>query len=238
MTNGTEHSEDERVAGVGGRSDSRGDADSGWPERLARLAPQRFDIRIDAEGNWHHEGEPITRMAIVRLFSTVLMRHADGSYWLATPAERGRIEVEDVPFVIVAMHVEEGDEGQPGDSRRAGQSAAEDHIHANREASTPLASACSDKRTQARRRRIRLRTNVQDEIVLRATNPLVMRPGTGGAGDLRPYVLVREGLEARVSRPVYYELAELSAEGPCGRLGVWSDGSFFALEDGSGDESG
>ena len=33
----------------------------------------------------------------------MLKREADGSFWLETPAERGRIEVEDAPFVAVEL---------------------------------------------------------------------------------------------------------------------------------------
>jgi uncharacterized protein len=49
-----------------------------------------------------------------------------------------------------------------------------------------------------------------------------------------PYVEVRAGLEARLARPVYYELVELGEErldGDRQRFGVWSDGAFFALDD-------
>lgn len=58
-------------------------------------------MRIDAEGTWYYRGSPIRRQELVKLFATVLRREADGSYWLVTPAERGRIEVEDAPFVAV-----------------------------------------------------------------------------------------------------------------------------------------
>jgi hypothetical protein len=40
---------------------------------------------------------------MVCLFASVLRRTADGNYWLQTPAERGQIEVEDVPFVAVEL---------------------------------------------------------------------------------------------------------------------------------------
>ena len=46
----------------------------------------------------------------------------------------------------------------------------------------------------------------------------------------RPYVEVRNGLQAKISRPVYYQLAEHAEKGPDGRLGVWSNKQFFALE--------
>jgi hypothetical protein len=45
---------------------------------------------------------------------------------------------------------------------------------------------------------------------------------------------VRDGLEARVTRSVYYELAELAEPGPhpgAGGIGVWSEGAFFTLQD-------
>ena len=66
-------------------------------KELRQLTPQEFDIRIAADGSWYHEGGLIGRPALVKLFSTVLRREADGSYWLVTPVERGRIEVEDAP---------------------------------------------------------------------------------------------------------------------------------------------
>jgi hypothetical protein len=43
-------------------------------------------------------------------------------------------------------------------------------------------------------------------------------------------VTVRPGLEARLARPVFYELAARADEGPEGRIGVWSAGTFFSLE--------
>jgi len=45
----------------------------------------------------------------------------------------------------------------------------------------------------------------------------------------RPYLTVRAGLEAAISRPVYYELAELALEEGADPPGLWSDGSFFPL---------
>jgi hypothetical protein len=42
--------------------------------------------------------------------------------------------------------------------------------------------------------------------------------------------LVRHGLEAELTRPVYYELAELALAGSDNPPGVWSNGAFFALE--------
>jgi hypothetical protein len=60
-----------------------------------------FLIRRD--GTWLYRGSPINRKELMCLFASVLKREADGSFWLETPAERGRIEVEDVPFVAVEL---------------------------------------------------------------------------------------------------------------------------------------
>ena len=51
-------------------------------------------IRIAADGSWHHEGSPITRESLVRLFASILRRVEDGHYYLVTPAEKWRLEVE------------------------------------------------------------------------------------------------------------------------------------------------
>ncbi|WP_374655797.1 DUF1285 domain-containing protein [Dongia sp.] len=64
-----------------------------------------FDFRIARDGTWFYRGSPIGRKPLVRLFSTVLRRENDGSYWLVTPVERGRIVVDDAPFVAVEMTV-------------------------------------------------------------------------------------------------------------------------------------
>ena len=156
---------------------------------ITRPTPQDFDIRIAADGNWFHEGGLIGKPALVKLFASVLHREADGSYWLVTPVERGRITVDDVPFIIVAADFEGTGKGQV----------------------------------------ITLQSNVGDELVLGDSHELVMRQPVQ-AKDARPYVTVRPGLEGRLARPVFYELAERSVAGPDGRLGVWSAGRFFALE--------
>lgn len=61
-----------------------------------------IDIRIRKDGVWFHEGTPIGREALVRLFSTVLRKDEDGIY-LVTPVEKLRIQVEDAPFVATRV---------------------------------------------------------------------------------------------------------------------------------------
>jgi hypothetical protein len=159
-----------------------------------RIGPQQcgeFAIRIGRDGTWYYLNSPIGRKPLVKLFSTVLRREADGSYWLVTPYERGRIEVEDVPFIAVEVTVEGTGPAQ----------------------------------------RLRFRTNLDDEVVAGKDHPIrvVEHPETG---EPTPYIMVRGGLEARLSRPVFYELverAESRDDEGVERLGVWSDGQFFLL---------
>jgi hypothetical protein len=68
-----------------------------------------FGLGIARDGTWYYHGSPIGRKAIAKLFARVLRREDDGSYWLVTPAERGRIDVEDAPFVAVALDVRQAE---------------------------------------------------------------------------------------------------------------------------------
>lgn len=61
-----------------------------------------IDIVIRRDGVWMHEGSPIGRVELVRLFSTILRKDADG-YVLVTPGEKLSITVEDLPFRAVAV---------------------------------------------------------------------------------------------------------------------------------------
>ena len=72
-------------------------------------------MRIARDGTWYHEGSPIGRQAMVRLFSTILRREPDGGFVLVTPAEKLDIQVEDAPFVAVELK----SEGEGRDRRLA-----------------------------------------------------------------------------------------------------------------------
>ena len=158
---------------------------------LRHTHEQHFDIRIAADGRWFHQGDEIRRIGLVKLFASVLMQDKTGDYWLVTPVEKGRITVDDAPFIISEMLVEPG--------------------------------------ADPRSKKIYFRTTLDEDIALDAQHPLLLRPA-GSLGDFRPYVEVRNGLLAKLSRPVYYQLAEHAQKGPDGRLGVWSHEQFFALE--------
>jgi uncharacterized protein len=151
-----------------------------------------FDIRIARDGTWFYLGSPIQRLPLVKLFASVLRREDDGGFWLVTPAERGRIVVEDAPFVAVAVSAEGAGRAQ----------------------------------------RLIFTTNLDEIVTAGPDHPL--RVDTAPNGEPSPYILVRPGLEARLNRPVFYELVELAGEERIGgetRFGVWSGGMFFRLGD-------
>ena len=60
-----------------------------------------MDLRIDREGQWIHEGDPIRRPALVKLFASILKREGD-NYFLVTPVEKWQINVDVAPFFMVS----------------------------------------------------------------------------------------------------------------------------------------
>jgi len=64
-------------------------------------------------------------------------------------------------------------------------------------------------------------------VILGAEHPLSIGETEHGPS---PRVLVRQGLEAELARPVYYELAELALAEGHEPPGIWSDGIFFNLD--------
>jgi hypothetical protein len=64
-------------------------------------------FRIDMDGQWYHDGAPIRRAELARLFATKGLRRAeDGTYWLQSPESRYPVTVEDVPFIIVDYDIQ------------------------------------------------------------------------------------------------------------------------------------
>ena len=74
-------------------------------------------------------------------------------------------------------------------------------------------------------------TNVGDEVAAGPDHPLTVGR-VDGTSEPAPYLHVRGGLMARITRPVFYELVDMaeSRTTPSGEeLGVWSDGAWFPL---------
>jgi uncharacterized protein len=60
-------------------------------------------MAIRRDGVWLYQGSPIGRKPLVRLFSRVLRRDADGKHYLVTPVEKVDVSVEDAPFLAVEL---------------------------------------------------------------------------------------------------------------------------------------
>lgn len=66
-------------------------------------------FRIDENGGWHHNGAPINRKALAKLFADKGLKiDEDGRYWLQSPFEKYPVEVDDVPFIITDVKEGEG----------------------------------------------------------------------------------------------------------------------------------
>ncbi len=59
------------------------------------------EMRIAADGRWFHHGGEITRPAMIRAFSALLICDKAGQHWLVTPQERLAIAVEDAAFIAI-----------------------------------------------------------------------------------------------------------------------------------------
>ena len=69
-------------------------------------------MAIRGDGTWFYQGSPIGRIALVRLFASVLRKDADGKHYLVTPAEKIDVTVADAPFMAVEMEVEGAGDAQ------------------------------------------------------------------------------------------------------------------------------
>ena len=69
-----------------------------------------LDMRIAPDGTWYYLKTPIGRLALVKLFASVLKREGD-KYFLVTPVEKCGIQVDDAPFLAVELKVEDNATG-------------------------------------------------------------------------------------------------------------------------------
>jgi uncharacterized protein len=91
---------------------------------------------------------------------------------------------------------------------------------------TPFVAVEMQRDGEGKTQRLSFRTNVDDVVVADGEHPLGFERGE--KGGFVPFVVVRGGLTARLTRPVYYELAALATKARNGKgPGVWSGGTFF-----------
>ena len=144
-----------------------------------------IDIRIDREGRWFHECEPILRPQLVKLFASILKKEGDEHY-LVTPVEKWRIKVDVAPLFVVTARCENSS--------------------------------------------ILLGTTTGDEFTIGLSHPLRLIKDCDGL-DL-PVVEARSGLQALLSRAVYYQLADCATvqlRDDQAHAVISSDGCEFSL---------
>jgi uncharacterized protein len=66
-------------------------------------------ISFRRDGNWYTDDERIDNPRIALLFSRSIKRNQDGSYYLQVAEERAPITVEDTPYVVKAVHEQNGE---------------------------------------------------------------------------------------------------------------------------------
>ncbi|RJP67523.1 MAG: DUF1285 domain-containing protein [Candidatus Abyssobacteria bacterium SURF_17] len=125
---------------------------------VLREGAGRYELRIDAEGRWYHEGIEIAREDIRKFFSRHLARRDDGEYYIQIGEDEAPVIVEDAPFLVVRV---------------------ERNTHGG------LTLLLSDGSTEPL---------APETIMFKDSNV--------------PYCMVRTNMEARFSRPAYYQLAE------------------------------
>ena len=84
---------------------------------------------------------------------------------------------------------------------------------------------------------LRFQTNVGDDVEAGPDNALHVQVDEA-SGEPAPYLHVRRGLLARLTRPVFYELVELAESRATlkgAEFGVWSHGVWFPLGPGPSD---
>lgn len=129
-----------------------------------------IDIRIAADGSWYHQGRKFQRQALVKLFASILRREG-ADFFLVTPVEKLKIQVDDAPFV--ANLVEQiNEDGQ---------------------------------------QLVVFTTNIGEHIPLDRDHPLRIESDTA-SGEPRPYIHLRAGLEALISRSAFYDLVNMAEE--------------------------
>nr|WP_296244991.1 MULTISPECIES: DUF1285 domain-containing protein [unclassified Psychrobacter] len=153
------------------------------PEQVADM-----DLTIKANGEWWHEGSHMTRESLVRLFATILWKEENNgsvAYFLKTPVQKLRIQVEDAPLLINDVGI----------------------VH------------------EAGKCWLEFTTTTGDVVRLDDEHPIQLRAYTIKSPDdhestkvnesteentqIRPYMMVRNGLKALIGRNTFYHLTEI-----------------------------
>lgn len=153
-----------------------------------------MDLTIKANGEWWHEGGHMTRQSLVSLFATILWKEENNGaveYFLKTPVQKLRIHVEDAPLLINDVGIVE----EQGESWLEFTTTTGDVVRLDDEHPISLRAYTmkdSDDNSHS------------DKSKNREDNE-----STENSTQIRPYMMVRNGLEALIGRNAFYHLTEI-----------------------------
>ena len=153
-----------------------------------------MDLTIKANGEWWHEGGHMTRQSLVSLFATILWKEENNGaveYFLKTPVQKLRIHVEDAPLLINDVGIVE----EQGESWLEFTTTTGDVVRLDDEHPISLRAYTmkdSDDNSHS------------DKSKNREDNE-----STESSTQIRPYMMVRNGLEALIGRNAFYHLTEI-----------------------------
>jgi len=153
-----------------------------------------MDLTIKANGEWWHEGGHMTRQSLVSLFATILWKEENNGaveYFLKTPVQKLRIHVEDAPLLINDVGIVE----EAGKRWLEFTTSTGDVVRLDDEHPISLRAYTmkdSDDNSHS------------DKSKNREDNE-----STESSTQIRPYMMVRSGLEALIGRNAFYHLTEI-----------------------------
>lgn len=153
-----------------------------------------MDLTIKANGEWWHEGGHMTRQSLVSLFATILWKEENNGaveYFLKTPVQKLRIHVEDAPLLINDVGIVE----EQGESWLEFTTTTGDIVRLDDEHPISLRAYTmkdSDDNSHSDKSK-----NKEDN------------KSTESSTQIRPYMMVRNGLEALIGRNAFYHLTEI-----------------------------
>ena len=153
-----------------------------------------MDLTIKANGEWWHEGGHMTRQSLVSLFATILWKEENNGaveYFLKTPVQKLRIHVEDAPLLINDVGIVE----EQGESWLEFTTTTGDVVRLDDE--HPISLRAYTMKDSDDNSHFDKSKNREDN------------ESTESSTQIRPYMMVRKGLEALIGRNAFYHLTEI-----------------------------
>ena len=153
-----------------------------------------MDLTIKANGEWWHEGGHMTRQSLVSLFATILWKEENNGaveYFLKTPVQKLRIQVEDAPLLINDVGIIEGQ----GKNWLEFTTSTGDVVRLDDEHPISLRAY-----------------TMKDSDDNSYSDKSIDKEDIGSIDSttqIRPYMMVRNGLEALIGRNAFYHLTEI-----------------------------